>query len=127
MIKNCMTFLSGKRRSTIFNTVTEVQVFHITSNEIAILKAWISFQSISLPNAIKYLTNVLNLKFAVRLNLKKICNMQIMLNLPTNKPRIPFNPTADFYNSTHVAGHSSIVFTNNISFQFNHFNIGTNF
>ena len=39
--------------------------------------------------------------------------MQIIQELPKNKPNFPFNHTKDVYNTPHVARYLSIVFSNN--------------
>ena len=45
--------------------------------------------------------------------------MQVMQELPTNKPNFSFKHTEDFNQTTHVAPYGPIVFNDNISFYFN--------
>ena len=40
---------------------------------------------------------------------KKVCNMQIMQELPTNEPNFPFKHTQDFDQTTHVVLLSSLI------------------
>ena len=42
--------------------------------------------------------------------------MQIMQELPTNKPNFLFKHTEDFNQTTHAAAYEPIVFIDNISF-----------
>ena len=51
----------------------------------------------------------------------KVRKMQIMQELPTNKPNFPLNHTEDFYKTTHVARYSSTILINIITLYSNSF------
>ena len=47
---------------------------------------------------------------------KNVHSMQIMQELPTNKPSFLFKQTEDFNQTTHVAPYEPIAFNDNLSF-----------
>ena len=120
---NFPPYLLWKRWSIYFCTVTKILLFHISTHQISILRAWFSFKSSLLPNIIKKaLTDVMCLKenreHSQQDWIWKICNMQIM---PTNKSNFSLKHKWDLYHISHGATYWPIVFIINISFYFNSF------
>ena len=85
-------------------------------------KAWISLKYSLLPNSVKKTHNFIQSERKYKVESQNIRSMQIMQELPTNKPNFPFKYTEDFNQTTHVPPYEPIVFNDNISFYCNSLN-----
>ena len=79
------------------------------------LKTWIYFKCSLLLNS------VINRERSQQDWIRKIYNMQIMQEFPTNKPNLTLKNTENLNKATYIALFLCIVFINNISLYFNCF------
>ena len=108
-----------------FQTVTNPNISYL-NHHIQVLGAWIYFKCSLRLNFVKETSQFHWIwmeiaKVYSKVESEKVHNIQIMQELPTNKPNFPFKHTEDFNKTAHVASHWPIIFRNNISFYFNSF------